>query len=121
MGKTIRRDPRSGYRRMNGRRKAIVNNARKGAIPPDPWDDYPHSRECTRWFTIFERMRASKPDWSVEKLTKKMLKKVKGCTYLRMYHWIIDILEWKRRMEEMRERYRRLRELRLSKDPESEA
>jgi len=111
MGKTRRREPRSYYRTMSGRRRAIRNNARNGSIPPDPWDDYPHSRECTRWLTILSRMRESKPDWDIDTLTKRMLRKVKSCGYLRMHHWIRHIIYWEKRMMCMMHDYKLMTEI----------
>lgn len=46
MGKTIRRVPHSYFRRPRGRKQALIQGARKKAIPPDSWDDISHNREC---------------------------------------------------------------------------
>jgi len=44
------------FRRPKGRKKAIINNARKGSIPPDPWDDISYSRDCRSPWRVARKM-----------------------------------------------------------------
>lgn len=49
MSRTTRRFPIGSYhRKPRGWKRAVANNARYGAIPPNAWDDIPISKEC--WF-----------------------------------------------------------------------
>jgi len=41
MGKTYKRYPFGYHRRPRGRKQAIINHCRPGAVPPDAWDDLP--------------------------------------------------------------------------------
>ena len=44
------------FRRPKGRKQAIINNARKGSIPPDPWDDVDYSRDCRTPWRVARKM-----------------------------------------------------------------
>ena len=44
MGKTYKRYCYLYLRRPKGRKQAIINECRYGAIPPDPWDDVNHCK-----------------------------------------------------------------------------
>ena len=46
MSRTYRQKPRKTFRRLGGRKQAIINDARPGAVPPDAWDDICASDEC---------------------------------------------------------------------------
>ena len=46
MARTVRRYPTSMVRQPRGRLQAIRAGARPGAVPPDAWDDLPHSGDC---------------------------------------------------------------------------
>jgi len=46
MSRTYRACPDNCVRSPRGRRRAIIQGARPGAIPPDPWDDVPINNEC---------------------------------------------------------------------------
>ena len=64
------------FRRMSGRKRAMINNARKGAIPPDPWDDYSLCR--SNWAPqrmVREMAKANK--WTREEMIHKVMKKFK--------------------------------------------
>lgn len=52
IGKTYRAYPRSQYRRPKGRRQALAQQARPGAVPPDPWQDIRHNAECWQPATV---------------------------------------------------------------------
>ena len=39
MGKTYKRHPTGYHRSPRGRRRALINHCRPGAIPPDAWED----------------------------------------------------------------------------------
>lgn len=52
MGKTYRKIPTSTFRKPKGKKQAIINNARKGAIPPSAWDDKRHNDECYDVYTV---------------------------------------------------------------------
>jgi len=88
MGKTRRNYPRGYFRYPRGRRKAIINGARPGAIPPDAWDDIPASHEAHMAFTVAERMKKKK-GWKKEVIVHKICKKFK-MTYRRAE----DIVSW---------------------------
>jgi len=58
VGKTYRAYPDDNciIRKPKGHKQAIINNARKKAIPPSAWDDLPHNPECYLPFHIASRM-----------------------------------------------------------------
>ena len=57
MSKTYRRFPIGCFRDPRGRRQAIINEVRYGAIPPDPWDDVPHSPESLFPWRVTQMMK----------------------------------------------------------------
>jgi len=57
MSRTIRRLPYSYIRSFRGRRAALQRGDRRP--PPDPWDDYTHSRESLLPWTLAYRLAAS--------------------------------------------------------------
>ena len=57
MGKTYRHLPKTEHRNPRGRLRALRNGARKGAIPPDPWEDAKHNKECWIPFSAAKKMK----------------------------------------------------------------
>lgn len=41
MSNTYKRYPLNYFRKIKGKKQAIINNCRPGSIPPDSWDDIP--------------------------------------------------------------------------------
>lgn len=58
MGKTYRRLPTCCCRSPRGRSRAIIQQARKGAIPPDPYDDIMTGDEANRPWGVARQMKA---------------------------------------------------------------
>jgi hypothetical protein len=58
MGKTYRKGINKCHRSPKGRKKAILNGARKGAIPPDAWDDQMLNEECHLPMKIAKKLHA---------------------------------------------------------------
>jgi len=56
MGKTYRHTPESMHRKPKGHKQAIINGARKKAIPPDSWEDLNHDDEVFMPFQAAVRM-----------------------------------------------------------------
>jgi len=48
MGKTYKRFSRGCFRQPRGRKQALIQGARKKAVPPSSWDDLPVDKQC--WF-----------------------------------------------------------------------
>ena len=44
MSRTLKRYPEGGLRNPKGHRQAIVRDDR--AVPPDPWEDIQHDKQC---------------------------------------------------------------------------
>jgi hypothetical protein len=45
MSRTNRKTPFSVFRHPKGKKRALIGGARKGAVPPDAWEDKPFSGE----------------------------------------------------------------------------
>jgi hypothetical protein len=45
MGKTVKKMPREYFRHPRGHKKALVEGVRKGAVPPNSYDDVPYDRQ----------------------------------------------------------------------------
>ena len=73
MSRTFRKIPHSCVRSPRGRKQAIINDARKGAIPPDAWDDQPHNKEC--WTPQSVAYKLSKRNFSIEEIIHILIKK----------------------------------------------
>ena len=56
MSKTYKKLPHGCLRSPRGRRQALINGVRKGAIPPDPWDDIQHDDQCYNAWEVAEEM-----------------------------------------------------------------
>jgi hypothetical protein len=71
MGKTYRRVPQKYHRCPRGRRQAIINEARNGAIPPDAWDDLPVCDEAHRsWHYVWTADKEGVPHEQIRKTLK---------------------------------------------------
>jgi hypothetical protein len=73
MSRTYRSTTYHWLRRPKGRINAKRNNARAGAVPPDPWDDIPHGKECGMPFNIALKLakRGMKRQEAVERISRK--------------------------------------------------
>jgi len=90
MSKTKRFVSYSYFRKPKGRRKAIINNSRKKAIPPDDWADKNLSKEgmASCWKLAFD---LAKEGFDREKIAKILCKRFKGVSYLRAYYEIASV------------------------------
>ena len=71
MGKTYKTQAINFYlRRMSGRKQAIINNARPGAIPPNSWDDYVPDAQCVMCWSIADDLKEQ--GYSREQAAKKI-------------------------------------------------
>lgn len=87
MGKTYKRYPMGYFRRPRGRKQALINHCRPGAIPPDAWDDI---RACNlAWRPMEIARRLNDEGWKEEDIRKTLKNKFK----LRPYE-IREILTW---------------------------
>ena len=76
MGKTYKRQQIYDYfRKPKGRKQAKINNVRKGAIPPDSWDDVQHDDQCYVVYRLLEKMIDS--NISDEEIEHKLVNKFK--------------------------------------------
>jgi hypothetical protein len=92
MSRTIRHYPRGYFRYPRGRRQALINGVRHGAIPPDAYDDIPFSDHMCGW-RIAEDMLDN--GYDPETITKKLVKRFKGLSYPRAYHEIVKFaVKW---------------------------
>jgi len=73
MSRTYKGFPRWQHRSPRGRRRAIINGARKGAIPPDPWEDIQHDPHCWQPYNVARRM--AKEGWPRERIVERLVKK----------------------------------------------
>ena len=102
MGKTTKKYPWGYYRRFRNRRQALQARydnppIRKGAIPPDSWDDIYHDRQA--WQPSKLAWRMFEAGESYEAISKFLRRK--NYSYLE----IRDITDSMRRIEESRVRW----------------
>jgi len=73
MSRTYKKVPRTQHRRMKGRRQAIIKGARKGAIPPNVWDDLQFDNQCWLPYNVATRMlkRNMQEELVIKKLKRK--------------------------------------------------
>lgn len=73
MSKTHRHYPEDVIRKPKGFKKAIINQVRRGAIPPNSYDDVNFSPECYIPFNAAERMYNAGilPETIIKKLRAK--------------------------------------------------
>ena len=73
MSDTYRYFPDKTFRCPKGRKKAIINNVRKKAIPPDPWEDIGFDDESLKPWKILEKLIKNGKDdeYIFNKLKKK--------------------------------------------------
>jgi len=73
MGKTYKRIPFGCVRSPKGRKQALINEARKGALPPDAYDDKPFDKQCFQTYDIAYDMIKSgmEPNEVIKKLRNK--------------------------------------------------
>jgi len=74
MSRTYRAPERGWNRTPKGKKNALVNEVRKGAIPPDDWDNIRPSTE-SNWFKVAVRMLKS--GMSFEEVRKKVQRRFK--------------------------------------------
>jgi len=81
MSRTYKNNSPSHYhRRLSGWKNAIINNARKKAIPPNPWDDKDADSQC--WQTRKNISNMFKNGIEIEEIEKRVRQKRK------MPYWI---------------------------------
>ncbi len=56
MSRTYKHMPTEVVRRPKGRKQALINEARKKAIPPDAWDDLHFDNHCYAVYNAAENM-----------------------------------------------------------------
>jgi hypothetical protein len=94
MGKTYRKGAISTHKKPKGRKKALINNARLGAVPPDPWDDKVIGRENYAPWRVAQKMifqgknendirktlnkKFNLPLWQIEEILGLLLEKNKN-------------------------------------------
>jgi len=86
MSNTFHYLPRGYFRHPRGKRQALINGSRNGAIPPDSYDDLSFSNHRCGW-RIAENML--KEGFDSETITKKLIRKFKNLSYPRAYHEIV--------------------------------
>jgi hypothetical protein len=105
MGKTFKKFPRSYYRRPKGRKRALVQEARKRAVPPDAWDDIRYDKQC--WFPDELGRRFREAGISREEAIRKLRRKfclsqreAEEATYVS--HWQMSAEDYARKEFERR-------------------
>jgi hypothetical protein len=74
MSRTRKRFPRTMYRCPRGRKQALVAGVRKGAVPPDSWEDIRFDKQCWLPLRVSDRMR--KRGWSERAILDRIRKDV---------------------------------------------
>jgi len=87
MGKTYKRYPTGYHRCPRGKKRALINHCRPGAIPPDSYDDLPVCKLAFRPFNIACQLYDD--GWTKEDIRKTLKNKFN----LKDYE-IFDILDW---------------------------
>lgn len=76
MSRTTRKFPYDQpHRKPKGKKQAIINKARKKAIPPSAWDDYPIDNLCYQPYRVAHELE--KKGLSKEEAENKLVKKFK--------------------------------------------
>ncbi len=82
MSRTYKKHPHGCHRSLHGYHRVLkqsiddndgIPSIRKGAIPPDPWDDLPIDRQAWRARRVFDEML--KNGISVEEASLRLLRK----------------------------------------------
>lgn len=73
MGKTYKKYPLMYYRQPRGRKQALVQGARKKAVPPDAWDDIRCDKQC--WLPYDLGHRFHEAGMSREEAIRKLRRK----------------------------------------------
>lgn len=56
MSRTYKKRPQGYFRGPRGHKRAVIQGARDGAIPPDPWDDKPIDKQAWVYQTVAEQL-----------------------------------------------------------------
>ena len=92
MGKTFKRQYYSWYRTPRGRCNAIINNARKRSIPPDPRLSYPPCKVVFQPYKIAVRMKKKGLDKEV--VIRKIMKKCKKWIRIDVEKLVDSVWRW---------------------------
>jgi transposase len=95
MARTRRREYSNFSRRPRGRKQALVNNLRKGATPPDAWDDIP-AAHAGKLYNMINRMIGR---FDIETIIEKAVAKTgtPRRVVVEQLEWILRRREWKER------------------------
>ena len=86
MGKTHKYIPHNGqHRSPRGRKKALLNDARPGSIPPDPWDDESYDDQNYQVRKIAEKLHKEGKD--DDEIITKLARKFETTTYIIRQHF----------------------------------
>ena len=89
MGKTYRFFSHNIFRSPRGRCRALINNVRKGAIPPDPWEDISLNKECIVPWAVARKMMDD--GFSQDVIRRKLMRKFRlqswQVSYIFSYIW----------------------------------
>ena len=94
MGKTIRHNQFNPFRKPKGHKKAKINNARPGAVPPSDWDDVCHSRSNV-FYKIAQRMAKKGADVQTiaQAIVTKTRKAKNPLRYSEALEYAVDAVE----------------------------
>ena len=92
MSRTWKRYSGNCYRSPKGKRQALVAGGRKGAIPPDSWDDISFDKQCGLPFRVAKGM--AKQMATYEEIVQHVMKKF-GIR-LGDAEWIAEVGRWNR-------------------------
>ena len=73
MGKTYKKYVRGYHRSPRGHKQAIINGARKGAIPPDAWDDVNHDPQVYIPYRVASKLH--KQGFADEEIIRRIRRK----------------------------------------------
>lgn len=76
MSRTYKHLSTRQHRKPSGKKQAIINEARKGSVPPSEWDDLAHDDHCHLPYKVAATMY-KKGNLSDDKIIQKLCKKFK--------------------------------------------
>ena len=88
MSRTYKKFPRTMFRCPRGRKQALVAGVRKGAVPPDSWDDVMFDKQVWRPMRVADRMKAK--GWS----DKAVLERLKKDVPVGERAWVIEMAQY---------------------------
>lgn len=80
MSRTYKKKAAGYFRSLSGHKQAVINKARKRAIPPDSWEDIHYDRQCDLPYKV--SLALHKKGWENDRIKKHLRKKFKIESYI---------------------------------------